>query len=177
MLRDFAAGDKSALDQLIPLVYSELHRLARVQLRRERKGHTLQPTALVNEAYARLVGSDQPDYRDRAHFMGVAAQVMRKILIDHARARNAAKRGGGQVNFSLNEALDAAAEQPTTLIAIDEALQLLERKDSRKARLIELRLFGGLSVDECAQVLEIQSDETRTELRIAQAWLRRQLKK
>ncbi|MBZ5603658.1 MAG: sigma-70 family RNA polymerase sigma factor [Acidobacteriia bacterium] len=177
ILKEFAAGDKSALDRLIPLVYSELRKLATSKLRREQRVVTLQPTALVHEAYARMLGQEQPDYRSRAHFLGVAAQVMRQILIDHARARKAAKRGGGQLNVPIKEALDAAAERPFLLIAMDEALRALERRDARKARLIEMRFFGGLTAEESAEVLELPVDEVKNDLRVAQAWLRQQLAK
>src|SRR5215467_40760 len=125
LLQKFASGDKVALDRLIPLMYSELQRLARGYLRNERPGHTLQPTALVHEAYARLLKQDQPDYRSRAHFLGTAAQVMRQILIDYARIRNAAKRGGGAAKFQLDEKFDFAVQRPSILVAIDDALQAL----------------------------------------------------
>jgi RNA polymerase sigma factor (TIGR02999 family) len=175
MLRQFAAGDKSALDRLMPLVYAELRRLAGSQLRRERDGITLQPTALVHEAYARLIDQDQPDFRNRAHFLGVAAKLMREILIDSARRRNAAKRGGGQINLSLDEALDGVRERSIVLIALDQAMRTLERKDPLKARLVEMRFFGGLTAEEMAEITEISVNSVRAELRIAQAWLRRRL--
>ncbi len=177
ILKEFSAGDKTALDRLMPLVYSELRKLAGAKLRRERRVHTLQPTALVHEAYARMVGQDQPDYRSRAHFLGVAAQVMRQILIDHARARNAVKRGGGIGNLPLKEALDASLDRPFILLAIDDALRTMERKDPRKARLIEMRFFGGLTNEEAGEILELPIEEVRKEMRVAQAWLRRQLTK
>src|SRR5579862_2409996 len=163
LLRDLANGDKAALDRLIPLVYDELRRIADGQLRRERPGHTLQPTALVNEVYARMVGSAQPDYHDRAHFIGVAAQAMRKILIDHARGRNAAKRGGGQRKVTLDEACAGALERPILMIAVDDALNALERQDARKARLIELRYFGGLTAEESAVVMQLDVAVVRRE--------------
>ena len=175
LLRQFAGGDKQALDRLMPLVYSELQRLADGYLRNERSGHTLQPTALVHEAYARLVKQDHPDYQCRAHFMGVAAQVMRQILIDHARTRNAAKRGSGAVNFSLDEAGAIAAERPSILLAIDDALRELARRDAAKARLIEMRFFGGLTAEESAELTGMPVAEVRRHLRIAQAWLQREL--
>ncbi|HLW75981.1 MAG TPA: ECF-type sigma factor [Bryobacteraceae bacterium] len=174
-LREFAAGDKSALDQVIPLVYSELRKLANRHLRRERDAHTLQPTALVHEAYVKLIGQDQPDYRSRAHFLGVAARVMRQILIDHARARNTEKRGGGEQRCSLDESIDAAVERPAMLLAVDDALKTLERTDSAKARLIELRFFGGLTAEESAEVMDLPVAKIRAELRLAQAWLQREL--
>ena len=175
ILRDFAAGDKTALDRLMPLVYAELHRLADSHLRRERPGHTLQPTALVNEAYIRLVGQDQPDYQSRAHFLGVAAHVMRQILVDHARARAADKRGGGQPARTLDESIDAAIERPLAMIAVDDALQALGRTDPQKAQLVELRFFGGLTAEESADVLQLPVEKVRSELRVAQAWLQREL--
>jgi RNA polymerase sigma factor (TIGR02999 family) len=175
ILREFAAGDKRALDKLMPLVYAELKRLAGSQLRREREGNTLQPTALVHEAYARLVNQEQPDFHNRAHFLGVAARLMREILIDSARKRNSVKRGGGHINLSLDEALDESRERPVVMIALDEAMKALERKDSRKARLVEMRFFGGLTAEEMAEVSELSVQDVRAELRVAQAWLRRQL--
>ncbi len=176
LLQEFASGDKEALDRLMPLVYTELKKLASGALRRDRTGHTLQPTALVHEAYARLIGQNQPDYRSRGHFLGVAARLMRQILTDHARARLAGKRGAGQQHLSLNEALDAAsAHQPTNIIALNDALDALERHDPQKARLIEMRFFGGLTAEESAAVLELSVDKVRSELRIAQAWLHREL--
>jgi RNA polymerase sigma factor (TIGR02999 family) len=175
ILRDFAAGDKTALDRLMPLVYAELHRLADSHLRRERPDHTLQPTALVNEAYIRLVGQGQPEYCNRAHFLGVAAHVMRQILVDHARARAAGKRGGGQPARTLDESIDAAIERPLAMIAVDDALQALSRTDPQKAQLIEMRFFGGLTAEESADVLQLPVEKVRSELRVAQAWLQREL--
>jgi len=175
ILREFAAGDKGALDRLMPLVYAELRRLADSHLRRERPDHTLQPTALVHEAYLRLVAQEQPDYRSRSHFLGVAAHVMRQILVDHARSRAAGKRGGGQPPRSLDESIDAAVERPLAMIAIDDALEALERSDALKAKLIEMRFFGGLTAEESADVLQLPVEKVRAELRVAQAWLQREL--
>jgi RNA polymerase sigma factor (TIGR02999 family) len=175
LLRDFAAGDKTALDRLMPLVYSELRRLADGHLRRERPGHTLQPTALVHEAYIRLIGQEQPDYRSRAQFLGIAARVMRQILVDHARSRSAGKRGHGQAPCTLDESIDAAVERPLAMIAVDDAIDALERTDARKATLIEMRFFGGLTAEESADVLQLPVEKVRSELRIAQAWLQREL--
>jgi RNA polymerase sigma-70 factor (ECF subfamily) len=175
ILQEFAAGDKTALDRLIPLVYAELRKLADVYLRNERSGNTLQPTALVHEAYVRLIGQNQPDYHSRAQFMSVAAHLMRQILIDRARARNAGKRGGGQLKYSLDEAVNASLDRPSIMIAIDDALQELERKDPGKAKLIELRFFGGLTADESAKLLDLPLEKVRGELRVAQAWLQREL--
>jgi RNA polymerase sigma factor (TIGR02999 family) len=174
-LQQFAGGDKTALDRLMPVVYAELQRLAGGYLRNERPGHTLQPTALVHEAYARLVKQEQPDYRSRAHFMGVAAQIMRQILIDHARTRNAAKRGSGVEKFSLEQAGDIPFDRPSILIAIDDALQELARRDAAKARLIEMRFFGGLTAEESAEATGMEVAEVRRHLRVAQAWLQREL--
>ena len=175
LLHEFASGDKRALDRLVPLIYPELRRLARSYMRNERPGHTLQPTALVHEAYARLVKQEQPDYRSRAHFLGVAAQVMRQILIDHARTRDAAKRGGGAANLSLEMAAGVPVGEPSTVIAIDDALELLARNDSLKARLIEMRFFGGMTAEESAEVLKLSVTEVRRHLRVGQAWLQREL--
>ena len=175
LLQRFARGDKQALDHLMPLVYSELQRLAGGYLRNEHRAHTLQPTALVHEAYARLVKQDHPDYQSRAHFMGVAAHVMRQILIDHARTRNAAKRGSGEIKFSLDEAGEIAVHRPSILVAIDDALQELSRKDTVKAHLIEMRFFGGLTAEESAAATGMSVTEVRRQLRIAQAWLQREL--
>ena len=170
-----ARGDKSALDRLIPLLYPELRNLARGYLRNERPGHTLQPTALVHEAYGRLVKQEQPDYRGRAHFMGVAAQVMRQILIDHARTRNAEKRGAGAAKVPFDQAAGVAVERPSMMIAIDDALAELARKDPIKARLVEMRFFGGMTAEDSAEVLEIPVAEVRRHLRVGQAWLQREL--
>ena len=175
ILQELAAGDKTALDRLMPHVYSELRRLAGRNLRNERSGHTLQPTALVHEAYVRLLGNGQPDYRSRAHFLGVAARLMRQILIDHARIRNAEKRGGGQLTCSLENWMAPAVERPHAVIAIEDALNALERSDPVKAKLIELRFFGGMTAEESAILLEMPVEKVRAELRIAQAWLKREL--
>jgi RNA polymerase sigma factor (TIGR02999 family) len=175
LLHAFASGDKSALNNLIPLVYGELHKIADGHLRNERPGHTLQPTALVHEAYARLIEQKQPDYHDRVHFLAVAAQVMRQILIDHARKKFAAKRGGSRPKYSLDEACDAAVEKPSLMIDLDDALKALETHDALKARLIEMRFFGGLTAEESAAVLKMPVNDVRRGLRIAQAWLQREL--
>ena len=174
-LHDLANGDASALDRVMPMVYAELRNLAGYYLRQERKEHTLQPTALVHEAYFRLVGENQPEYQNRAHFLGVAAHAMRQILIDHARTRNAAKRGGGQAPFSLDECIDAPLERPSVLVQVDDALKALEVHDARKAQLIAMRFFGGMTAEEAAEVLNLPVQKVRAELRIAQAWLKREL--
>jgi RNA polymerase sigma factor (TIGR02999 family) len=175
LLQDFANGDKTALDRLLPIFYNELRRIAGGVLRNERPGHTLQPTALVHELYARILGQQQPDYRSRAHFLGVAAGVMRQILIDHARGRRAAKRGGAQPKISLDEALDAGAVYAPEIVAVDDALCELERRDPRKAKLIEMRFFGGLTAEDSAEVLALPVNTVRRELRVAQAWLQCEL--
>ncbi|MGO8817559.1 MAG: sigma-70 family RNA polymerase sigma factor [Terriglobia bacterium] len=175
LLQEFASGDKGALDRLVTLIYPELRRLARNYMRNEHPDHTLQPTALVHEAYARLVKQDHPDYQSRAHFMGVAAQVMRQVLIDHARIRDAEKRGGGAAKLSLEVAAGVPVGQPAAVIAIDEVLAQLARQDSLKARLIEMRFFGGMTAEESAEALSLPVTEVRRHLRIAQAWLQREL--
>ena len=175
LLHEFASGDKRALDHLIPLMYSELHKIADGHLRNERPGHTLQPTALVHEAYSRMVEQKQPDYRDRVHFLAVAAQVMRQILIDHARKKYAAKRGGPRPKYSLSDVCEAPVERPSMMIELDDALKALEALDPRKARLIEMRFFGGLTAEESAAVLNENVHDVRRTLRVAQAWLQREL--
>jgi RNA polymerase sigma-70 factor, ECF subfamily len=174
LLQQFAQGDKNALDTLVPLLYPELRRLARGYMRKEDQGHTLQPTAVVHEAYARLVKQQVPDFRGRAHFMAIAAQIMRQILIDHARVRHASKRGGGAMKAPL-EANDIAVEQPETVLAVEDALKRLSKTDSLKGKLIEMRFFGGLTADESAEVLNIPVVTVRRHLRVAQAWLQREL--
>jgi len=175
LLHKFAAGDKSALDRLVPLLYPELKKLARSYMRNENLGHTLQPTALVHHAYTRLVRQDQPDFRSRAHFMGVAAHVMRQILIDHARIRDAEKRGGGATKLPLVGLDVPSPDRPPMLLAVDDALTQLARTDELKARLIEMRFFGGLTAEESAEVLNLPVAEVRRHLRVAQAWLQREL--
>ena len=177
VLQDLARGDKSALDRLMPYVYAELKRVAGHYLRQERPEHTLQPTALVHEAYFRLVAQDHPDYQGRAHFLGVAAHIMRQILVDHARSRSAAKRGAGQANVSLDEFMDASIARPATIVMVEDAIKALEVHDARKARLIEMRFYGGMTAEESANVLNVPVEKVRGELRIAQAWLKRELGK
>jgi RNA polymerase sigma factor (TIGR02999 family) len=174
-LQDLARGDKTALDRLLPYVYAELRKLAGHYLRREREGHTLQPTALVHEAYFRLVDPSQPDFQGRSHFLGVAAHVMRQILTDHARTRNASKRGSGQVVFSLDESMDTPVAGDATVVRVDDALRALEVHDPLKGQLVEMRFFGGMTAEESANVLGLALPKVRSELRIAQAWLRREL--
>jgi RNA polymerase sigma factor (TIGR02999 family) len=175
LLVAWANGTKEALDMLTPLVYSELHKLAASYLRRERDAATLQPTALVHEAYLRLVAQDLPDWRSRAHFYGVAAHLMRQILVDNARKHRSEKRGGGAPKAPLEEAISLAPEDPATVIALDDALHALAAVDERKCRVIELRFFGGLSIEETAQALEISVATVGREQRLAEAWLHREL--
>jgi RNA polymerase sigma factor (TIGR02999 family) len=175
LIREAREGDKPAADKLVPIAYAELRRLAESYLRRERPDHTLQPTALVHEAYMRLVGQDQPDYRNRGHFFGVAAQLMRQILVDHARMRNAGKRGGGEMRLALEEAAQASDSRPDAFLDLDRALSKLEEQDSRKARVIEMRFFGGLTAEESADLLGISAETVRRDLRLGQAWLQREL--
>ena len=159
----------------MPLVYAELRRLADNFLRNERQGHTLQPTALVHEAYIRLAGQDQPDYTNRSHFCGVAARIMRQILVDHARRRNASKRGGGCNLLSLDDGIDASSERAWELVALDDALSELAGRDEQKARLIELRYFGGLTVEEISALSALPAQTVYRELRIANALIRRSM--
>ncbi|HKC88277.1 MAG TPA: sigma-70 family RNA polymerase sigma factor, partial [Blastocatellia bacterium] len=153
LLLDWRNGDQTALDQLMPLVYEELRRMANHYMRNERRGHTLQTSALVNEAYLRLVDHENIEWANRAHFFYVAAQAMRRILVDHARTRNYQKRGGGALKVSLDEAAMVTEEHAAEMIALDDALEGLAKIDERKARVVELRYFGGLSVEETAEAL------------------------
>ncbi len=175
LLAAWGKGDRSALDKLFPLVHSELRRIAQRQMSQERPGHTLQATALVNEAYLKLAGQQGFDWQNRAHFFAVCAQVMRHILIDHARAHARDKRGGGAVKVSLNEALVVAADQAGHFIALDEALRVLERLDPQKGQIVELRYFGGLSIEEAAEVMNISPRTVRREWQRAKAWLYRMM--
>ncbi len=169
-------GDAGARDELIPLVYAELHRLAQSYLRRERRGHTLQSSALVNEAFLRLVDQRVP-WRNRAHFFGIAAQLMRRILVDYARSRQNEKHGGDHLHLELDEALDEAAGRDADLVALDDALKSLSELDPQQSRVIELRYFGGLTIEETAEVLGIFDTTVEREWRLARAWLRRELGK
>ncbi|HKO96225.1 MAG TPA: sigma-70 family RNA polymerase sigma factor [Pyrinomonadaceae bacterium] len=173
LLADWANGDREALDKLTPLVHSELRRIARRQMSGERQGHTLQATALVNEAYLKLSGREGFEWHDRAHFFAVCAQVMRHILIDHARTHSRDKRGGGAVQVSLDEVAVMGQEQTENFVALDEALRALEALDPQKGRIVELRYFAGLSLEETAEVLKISVSTVRREWRRAKAWLYR----
>ncbi len=174
LLKEWANGDGPALEALTPLVYAELRRLAGAYLRSEGPGHPLQPTALVHEAFLRLVGH-APECENRSHFYGVAAHVMRRILIDHARTRRAVKRGGQFVHLSLKDDLVLSHEQEPDLEALDEALERLGAADPRKARVVELRFFGGLSVEESAEVLNVSEVTVRRDWQFAKTWLLREL--
>ena len=167
-------GDQQAFDELTPLVYDELHRLAGGYLRRERRGHTLQTSALVNEAFLRLIGQ-RADWRNRAHFFGIAAQLMRRILVDYARSQQADKRGGAAPRLALDEALDEAQAQDADLLALDEALLSLAKLDPRQSRIVELRYFGGLTIEQTAAVLGLGHTTVEREWNLARAWLRREL--
>lgn len=171
LLADWARGDKSAFDKLLPLVHEELRRIARRQMSHERPGHTLQATALVNEAYLKLAGHEGLEWHNRAHFYAVCAQVMRHILIDHARAHARDKRGGGVVQVSLGEVAVIGKQEAGDYLALDEALRFLESVDPQKGRIVELRYFGGLTVEETAEVLDISPRTVRREWRRSKAWL------
>jgi RNA polymerase sigma factor (TIGR02999 family) len=176
LLRKWAGGDHAALERLIPLVHPELHRIAQRCMAGERDGHSLQATALVNEAYLRLVDGKTVAWQDRAHFLAVCARVMRHILVDHARARQNQKRGGQAGKITFDEALVVANEPRQDLVALDDALQALEKFDHRKSRVVELRFFGGLSVEETASVLNVSPDTVMRDWRLAKAWLQAEMR-
>ncbi len=171
LLIEWREGDAAALDRLMPLVYAELHRLARAYLRRERADHTLDPTELVHEAYLRLVDRTHPQWRDRTHFYAVAAKLMRRILVDHARSLHAEKRGGGVVKLALEDVGEPGWQRAADLIALDDALKALEAVDERKGRVVELRFFAGLSLEETADFLGVARATVISDLRLARAWL------
>ena len=173
LLLDWRGGRSEALDKLVPLVYDELRRLARLQMRDQARDHTLQPTALVHEAYARLIGLEL-DWQNRTHFLSMAARTMRRVLVDHARAQRAAKRGAGAVQVSLHD-FHAQTEISFDLLAIDEALQGLGRQDERAMMAVELQYFGGLTGREIAEYLEVSPATVERDLRFARSWLRREL--
>jgi len=176
LLDDWSRGNHHALDELLPLVYGELRHIARRQLRRERDGHTLQPTALVHEAYVRLVDQRHVNWRSRAHFFGVAALVMRRILVDDARRHNAAKRGDGAQRVSIDEAIETPGRDEISVLALDDALGRLETVDRGLAQIVELRAFGGPTIEEAAQVLKVSPSTAKREWRTAKAWLTRELR-
>lgn len=171
LLDDWKHGDPSALEKLTPLIYDELRRIAHRYSRRERNGHTLQTTALINEAYVRLAGNDSPDWQNRQHFFAVTAQVMRHILIDHARRRRTLKHGGDGQQVSLSEVAAMTNERAAELIALDEALEELAALDARKSQVVQLRYFGGLSLEETAEALGVSLMTVRRDWRAAKAWL------
>lgn len=177
LLVELRRGNSDAEAKLIPLVYEQLHRLAAHYMRRERPSHTLQPTALVNEAYLRLAFQRATHWQSRAHFFGVAARLMRQILVEHARAKRAAKRGPFVQKFSLDEALEYSQDRSKELIALDDALKSLDQLDARQSRIVELRFFGGLSVEETAEVLGISPRTVKRDWNVARAWLHGELAK
>ena len=178
MLREWNGGNPEVIDKLLPLIYDELHKQATRYLRRERKNHTLQPTALINETYLKLIDQREVSWQNRAHFFSIAAQAMRRILVDHARMKHREKRGGDTVELPLEEALTVAVEEKDiNLIALDEALTRLEKKDKQQSRLVELRYFSGLTLEEIADILNISRTTAARDWAMARAWLHRELTK
>ncbi len=177
LLAKWKDGDEAALQQLVPIVHEELRRLAQRQMAGERPGHTLQPTALVNEAYLRLVDLKQIQWQNRAHFFAMAARLMRRILVDFARSRRYQKRGGGAKQVSFSEALEVAEGQPTDVVALNDALEALAHVDDRKSRVVELRFFGGLGIEETAEVLNVSRETVKRDWTFAKMWLLRHLRK
>jgi RNA polymerase sigma factor (TIGR02999 family) len=175
LLVDWGNGDQSALEKLLPLVERELHRLAHSYMRRENPDHTLQTTALINETYLRLVDQRKVEWQNRAHFFGIAAQIMRRILLNYARDQNRQKRGGKAVHVSLSAAMIMPAEKDRELISLNDALNRLEALDPRKSKVVELRYFGGLSVEEAAEVLKVSSVTVMRDWQFAKAWLAREM--
>jgi len=175
LLQDWRDGDRKALDALLPRVYNELRRLAHFQLRKERPDHTLQSAALVNEAYLRLAGASPPRWESRTHFFAVAAQLMRQILVDYARRHKAAKRGASVCRVSMEDAMVTPRQTSVDVVALDDALQVLARIDARQSRVVELRFFGGLSLDEISQALDIAPATVQRDWTAARAWLHREI--
>ncbi len=175
LLQRWSGGDNEALNELIPLVYAELRRMARRYMRQQAGAHTLQTTALINEAFLRLVGQEETQWENRAHFFGVAAQAMRHILVDYARTRNVAKRGGGAQQVSLDQALTISPEHDADLVALDDALNELAKLDQRRCLVVELRFFGGLTEEEIGTVLKVSARTVRNDWSFARAWLLREL--
>ena len=175
LLRAWSDGEEDALQQLTPLVEEELRRLARGYMARERRGHTLQPTALVNEAFVRLTDARGIRWQDRAHFLGISARLMRRVLVDYARSHGSRKRGGDAERVTLDEGMVASPERAIDVVALDRALEALAAVDVRKSRTIELRFFGGLSVEETAEVLHVSPDTVKRDWRLAKLWLLREL--
>jgi RNA polymerase sigma-70 factor (ECF subfamily) len=175
LLRSWTGGDERALDQLMPVLFEELRRTARSYMRRERSSHTLQTTALVNEVYLRLVDIHQVQYRDRVHFLTMAAQLMRRILVDHARRRGYLKRGGGEGAVPLDEFAIISPDRCSHFVVVDDALNALSKQDARKAKVVEMRFFGGLSVEETATALNVSPQTVLRDWSLAKAWLRREM--
>ncbi|MGA2190604.1 MAG: sigma-70 family RNA polymerase sigma factor [Steroidobacteraceae bacterium] len=175
LLKAWTTGDESALQKLTPLAYEQLHQAARRYMSRERPGHSLQTTALVNEVYLRLVDCGQIRWQDRAHFFAVSAQLMRRILIDFSRSRGYQRRGGGAHHISLDEAPSVCSEPDDNLVALDDALQALATVDERKGKVVELRYFGGLSIEETAEVLKVSAETVQRDWRLAKVWLLREM--
>jgi len=176
LLQAWSSGDKSALEGLIPLIHEELHRIAKRYMDRERPGHTLQTTALINEAYLRLADARKIPWQDRAHFFAIAAQMMRRILVDHARGRQNLKRGGAIRHVSLDEALTVCRERSAELVKLNDALTALSAADQRKGQVVELRFFGGLNIEEIALVLKVSPDTVMRDWKFAKIWLLRELR-
>jgi RNA polymerase sigma factor (TIGR02999 family) len=177
LLLDWSSGDKAAIDKLMPLVYEELRRLAHHYMGRERPGHTLQTTAIVNEAYLQLINQRNVQWQNRAHFFGIAAHLMRRVLADYARSRQYDKRGGGVRQVSLEEAMVVSEERVADMVALDDALNTLAEIDVRKSRIVEMRFFGGLSIEETAEVLGVSPGTVMRDWTMAKAWLRREIGK
>ncbi|UCF38457.1 MAG: sigma-70 family RNA polymerase sigma factor [Acidobacteriota bacterium] len=177
LLDDLRGGNREALDRLMPLVYAEFRRLAAHYMRKERPDHTLQTTALVHEAYVRLVGRGEKNWRNRAHFFAIAAEVMRSVLVDHARARSAAKRGGNPARIPLEESMALTAPQAEELVLLDDALRRLEKNDPRQARIVELRYFTGMTIPEISEVLGTPQRTVEREWNFARTWLQREVKR
>jgi RNA polymerase sigma-70 factor (ECF subfamily) len=177
LLVAWSGGDESSLEELVPLVEVELRRLARGYMNQERPGHVLQPTALINEAYVRLIDWKNVKWQNRAHFLGVCAQIMRRVLVDYARSQNYQKRGGDAIKVTFDEALTPSRERPPDLVELDDALKGLATLDERKSKVVELRFFGGLSEEETAEVLQISPRTVRREWSLAQAWLYNELRR
>lgn len=177
LLERWSQGDEEALGQLMPLVYDELHRLAGAYLRRERREHTLQPTALIHETFIKLVDQDHPNWKNRAQFFGVAAQLMRRILVDHARRHHASKRGGDRFNVSLRNVGGFGNQPDADLLTLNDALDRLAKMDPQQSRLVELKFFGGLTIEEIAEVMEVSHATVEREWKTARLWLKSELTK
>ena len=177
LLKAMNRGDKSAADQLLPLVYTELHRLAKGYMSRERRDHTLQPTALINQAYLRIAQQENVEWQNHSHFIGFAANVMRRVLVDHARERNAAMRGGKQVRVDLDEGIAVSKERSAEILLLEDALTRLEQLNPRQAKVVEMRYFGGLSVEEVASVLGIAPRSVKRDWALARMWLFEEIQK